>query len=152
MGTRVIGIGQAAAGDDGVGIAVLRQLGARALPPGVAIFEIAEATGLIPLLETRDTVILVDAVLGEGPPGEVIELEADALDDFSAKPLSTHGVDVAQAIALARTLFPDSAAPQVRIVGVRIAPPARYVHGLSPEVAAAVPRAVAAVCSRLGGG
>ena len=46
---------------------------------------------------------------------------------------------------------PTRVSPAIRIVGVTIAPPARYVQGLSPAVAAAVPRAVARVLALVGG-
>jgi hydrogenase maturation protease len=55
--------------------------------------------------------------------------------------VSTHGLGVAQAIALARAVAPDAVAPAIRIVGITIAPPARYVQALSPVVTAAVGRA-----------
>lgn len=148
---RIIAIGQRAAGDDAVGLAVLEALRRAALPPGTELVEAAEATELVPLLETRAPVIVIDAVVGPGPVGEVLELDGAALASSPERPVSSHGIDVAQALALARVLSPDSAAPSVSVVGVRIAPPRRFTHGLSEDVAAAVPRAVARVIERIGG-
>ncbi len=154
MAARIIAIGQRMAGDDGVGLAVLDRLRQGALPPGTELLEVTDATALIALLETRLPVILLDAVVGSGPVGEVIEFDAleDALAPGGASPVSTHGVNVAQAVALARVLSPLAEACSVSVVGVRIAPPRRYTVGLSEEVAAAVPRAAALVMNRIGEG
>lgn len=144
-GARVIGIGREAAGDDGVGPAVVRALLAAGVPPGVDVRYAGEPTALIPLLETAGPVILVDAVVG-AEPGDVLDLAPDDLARHGLTPLSTHGVGVVQAIALARTLSPDAVSPRIRIVGVGIAPPAPSYHpALSPPVAAAVPRAAQAI-------
>jgi hydrogenase maturation protease len=145
---RVIGIGRASAGDDGVGLAVVDALRAAAIGPGVELHSVAEPTALIPLLDGATRVVLVDAVVGAGQAGEVLALSADDLDDAAPRLFSTHGVSVAQALALARALAPGSAT-DVRIVAVCIARPAGPAHGLSAEIAAAVPRAAAAVLARI---
>ena len=138
---RVIALGQTAAGDDGAGLAVLEALRREGLPPAVELVHAADDSALVTLLATPAPVVLVDAVLG-GTPGEVIELGPEQLDARDVRPVSTHGLGVAQAIALARTLAPDTVSPAIRIVGITIAPPARYLQALSPAVAAAIPRAV----------
>jgi hydrogenase maturation protease len=150
MGARIIAIGQRAAGDDAVGLAVLERLRQAELPRGTELVEVGDGAALIPLLETRLTVIVLDAVVGPGPVGEVLELDADALEGASERPVSTHGVSVAQALALARVLSPDAVAPSVSVVGVRIPPPHRYTEGLSSEVAAAVATAASLVMTRIG--
>ncbi len=142
---RVIGIGRASAGDDGVGLAVVDALRAAPLGSGVELCNVAEPTALIPLLEGASRVVLVDAVVGAGRAGEVLALSADDLDDAAPRLFSTHGVSVAQALALARALAPDGPSADVKIVAVCIARPTGPAHGLSTEIAAAVPRAAAAV-------
>jgi hydrogenase maturation protease len=141
-GARVIALGQAAAGDDGVGLAVLEHLRRRGVPDGVELVHAAEDGALITLLETPRPVVLVDAVLGE-PPGEVLELTPQQLEASAVRAVSTHGLGVAQAVALAREVAPATVPPAIWIVGITIAPPARYVQALSAAVAAAVPRAAA---------
>ena len=150
MNARIIAIGQRAAGDDGVALAVLDVLRRTALPSGTELVEAEEATALIPLLETHRPVILLDAVVGPGAVGDVVEVDADALDATPEIPVSTHGLEVAQALALARVLSPEGFASSVSIVGVRIPPPRRWTTGLSSEVAAAVPRAASVVMARIG--
>ena len=140
MRARVIGLGQAAAGDDGVGLAVLAYLRERGVPDGVEALLVSEPSALIPLLETPVPVVLVDAVLGT-PPGEVIELGPDELDNRALLSVSSHGMGIPQAVGMARVLAGDAVSPSIRIVGVTIVQPDRFQHGLSPEVAAAIPRA-----------
>jgi hydrogenase maturation protease len=140
----VIALGQAAAGDDGAGLAVLVELRRGGVPDGVELLHAAEDGALITLLQTPEPVVLVDAVVG-GAPGEVLELGPEELATSGVHPVSTHGIGAAQAIALARTIGPATVSPAIRIVGITIAPPARYVQALSAPVAAAVPRAAARV-------
>lgn len=133
----VVGIGQPAAGDDGVGLVVARALAAR----GVEVREAADASVVLALLEAGRRVVIVDAVVGGGAPGAVVRLDPGALAAGPA-PLSSHGLGVADAIELARTLYGEGAA-RVAIVGVAIERPAGAALGLSPAVAAAVEPAAA---------
>lgn len=134
----VVGIGQLAAGDDGVGLAVARELAAR----GLAVREAADASVVLALLPAGHRIVLVDAVVGGGPPGTVLQLAPAALADGPA-PLSSHGLGVAEAIGLARTLYGDAAVDRIAIVGIAIDRPAAHAVGLSPAVAAAVGPAAA---------
>lgn len=147
--TRVIALGQAAAGDDGVGLAVLEELRRQGVPAGVELVHAAEDSALVTLLATPAPVVLVDAVLG-GEPGSVLELTPEALDASGVRPVSTHGLGAARAIALARTLSPETVSPAIRIVGIAIARPARYEQALSPAALAAVPSAAARVRALVG--
>jgi len=136
----VVGIGQPAAGDDGVGLAVARALAGR----GVEVRECADASVVLALLEAERRVVIVDAVVGGGAPGSVLRLDPAALASGPA-PLSSHGLGVAEAIELARTLYGERAARGVAIIGIAIdRPPAPgAAPGLSPAVAAAVEPAAA---------
>jgi hydrogenase maturation protease len=150
MNARIVGLGQRLAGDDGVGLAIVDRLRALGAPSGVELVEASDAGELLTLLETARPVIVVDAIVGAGPPGEVVDVDAAQIGGACGRPLlSSHGLDVCDAIELARTLFGQGASPQVRVVGVRIAPPARGTCGLSPTIDAAVARAAAAVLARL---
>ncbi|HSP80256.1 MAG TPA: hydrogenase maturation protease [Myxococcaceae bacterium] len=145
---RVIGLGQAAAGDDGVGLAVLEYLRVQGVPEGVELLEAEEPSALLPLLETPARVVLVDAVLA-APAGEVLELAPDELAQRGFSTLSSHGLGVAQAVALARLLSPEAVSPSIHVVGVSISRPERFREGLSPEVAAAIPHAASRVLTSL---
>lgn len=148
MRVRVIGIGQRAAGDDGAGPAVIDHLRAAGdLAADVELCEVAEPSALMPLLDGATRVIVVDAALGAGDPGELLVLEPEDLDTQALSPVSTHGLSVGQAIALARVLAPEAVCPDIRLVAVAAARPTGLVVGLSEPVAAAVPRAAALVRS-----
>lgn len=151
MGVRIVGIGQRFAGDDGVGIEVLRHLGDMVLPSDVTLHEVVEPTQIIDLVQTAERVIVLDALLGPGAPGDVRCVAAGELDSEALASVSTHGLGIGQAIALARILEPAGVSPAIVIVGVTIRRPRRQAEGLSPAVARAVPRAVAAVLSQVRG-
>ncbi|HSK04709.1 MAG TPA: hypothetical protein VK932_25840, partial [Kofleriaceae bacterium] len=71
----VVGIGQDAAGDDGVGLAVARALAGR----GLEVRQAADASVVLALLEAGRRVVIVDAVIGGGAPGAVVRLDPGAL-------------------------------------------------------------------------
>jgi hydrogenase maturation protease len=147
----VIGLGQAAAGDDAVGFAVLEHIRSLGAPAGLELVDAADPTALIALLQTRSRVVVVDAVVGASGVGEVIELDAEALEAWTGgRTLSTHGVSVAQAIELARILGPE-VSPRISLVGVSIALPERHTSGLSRAVRSAVPIAAQVVLTLVGG-
>ena len=150
MPARVIALGQAAAGDDGVALVILEQLRAHGVPDGVELLHAADAFALVPLLDTATPVVIVDAVL-HAPDGEVLELSPQQLAERDVRPISTHGVGVCQAIELAYTLAPEKGTPAIRIVAVSINQPRRYAQQLSRAVAAAVPLAVERVLAVIGG-
>ena len=145
---RIIGLGQAAAGDDGVGLAVLEWLQARGVPPDIEVVRASDDSALVHLLDTDVPVVLVDAVL-QRPTGEVLELTAEELATRHLVPITTHGMGVGQAIALAR-LLAGGISPSIRIVAVSIARPRRYHQHLSARVAAAVPHAARRVLALAG--
>lgn len=138
MSTRIIAIGEPEAGDDGVGPAVIAHLLATGGLGAAELVTVGEASALVPLLEFDGVVILVDALLGVAAPGEVFALAPEALDVRALAPLSTHGIGVGQAIALARMLAPERVAATILIVGVAIERPRRLGAELSAPVAAAV--------------
>ncbi|MEZ5540457.1 MAG: hydrogenase maturation protease [Pseudomonadota bacterium] len=146
MAVRVIGIGQPGAGDDFAGIAVVRALGAAGrLPAGIGLHEIADPARLVDLLAGTARAVLVDAIADGGEPGTVACLAPEALACLPRAPYSSHGIGVADAIALARVLAPDGDGPGIRIVAISIARPHGPGTTLSAPVAAAIPRAVACV-------
>jgi hydrogenase maturation protease len=153
MSARVIGLGQVAAGDDAVGLAVLDRVRRMGPPEGTELVAARDATALIELLQTERRVVVVDAVVGHPHLGEVLELSETALDPGvgGPRPLSTHGVSLQQAVGLARMTSCGIMAPEIVLVAVAIAPPERYTTGLSPAVQAAVPVAARVVLARIGG-
>ena len=132
----IIGIGTDTGGDDAAGLLAarrLRELGVEALDYS------GEVLGLIELWEGARSVILIDAMRSGRPPGAIAVLDARqaplAREDFA---VSTHGLGLAEAIALAAALgrLPE----RVVIYGIegRNFSPGDVV---SPEVLAAVEEA-----------
>jgi hydrogenase maturation protease len=110
----------------------------------VAVRESADASVVLTLLEAGHRVVVVDAVAGGGPPGSVMRLAPDALGG-GPTPLSSHGLGVAEAIALARTLYGPRIVARLAIIGIAIERPTVHVVGLSRAVAAAIGPATAVV-------
>jgi hydrogenase maturation protease len=147
IGTRVIALGQEAAGDDGVGLAVLAALRQQPIPSGTELVEARDASALISLLETPANVVIIDAAVA-AQPGQVIELPAGELADRSVHdlhPVSSHGLGIPQAIALVRQLSPSRISPSIRIVLITITRPVRYRAGLSSPITAIIDEAAARV-------
>jgi len=141
---RVIGLGQPAAGDDGAGIAVIVRLRAEAELEGVCYETISETSALVERLQTAVPVIVVDALVGGGRPGDVVVVDVERLAG-AVRPLATHGISVAQAIELARALAPESVSPIIRFVGIVIEKAEGDDSALSPPIASAVRTACAVV-------
>ncbi len=144
MTVRIIGIGQRAGGDDGAGPAVIDRLRTEGVGQEIELYEVAEPSALMPLLENARRVIVVDAALGAGKPGRVFEVRPDEVDTCAISSVSTHGMSVGQAIALARVLTPETVCPDIHLVAIAAERPVGLVIGLSPEVLAAIDRAAAA--------
>lgn len=147
--TRVIGIGQPAAGDDHVGIAVARALRAQTIPAGVELHEITDVARLVDLFEGIQRAILIDAVVSDNRPGNIQCLTLEDLESDPVTPLSSHGMSVTDAIGLAHTLSAAATRCDIHIIGITIKPPSRYAHAMSAPVAAAVPRAADLIANLL---
>jgi hydrogenase maturation protease len=147
---RIIGLGQALAGDDGVGLAVIAHLRQRSDLGDVELCEASDPSELVALLAHDRLVVIVDALLGT-PAGTTREIGIAEIDAAGPSTLSSHGMGLSQAIELARTLAPDRFAPRLHIVAVTIARPRPGERRLSPAVAAAVPHAAAIAVTLAGG-
>jgi len=145
--TLVVGLGQGDRGDDGVGPAIARAVGAR-LPAGsgVRVLEQEDPTALLDLWEGHDHVVVVDAVVTGGATGTLhrfeIGVDAPALPTGVRDRGGTHAVGLATAVELARALH--RLPSRVVVVAVEAE---RFAVGapLSAPVAAAVDEAAALV-------
>jgi hydrogenase maturation protease len=148
--TLVIGLGNPLMGDDGIGLAALAQLqGSRQLPGGVELVDGGTwGMNLLPLIESADTVILLDAIRLGRPAGTVIELEGEAVPRRLAHKLSPHQIDLGEVLALAalRGTLP----PRLYAIGLEPAL-VEMRTTLSPPVEAALPLMLARVVDRLDG-
>jgi hydrogenase maturation protease len=152
--TRVVALGQAAAGDDGAALLVLEQVCqlARTTPDSnVEFISAATPSRVVELLCHRGPVWILDAVVGAGTPGRILELTPEMLADEAPCSVSSHGMDVKQAIALCETLYPERLSPEIRILAISIDAPSCYGEGLSTVVAQAVERCARELQSQLFG-
>jgi len=144
---RVIGVGNPDRGDDAIGPTVATELAARVQPEVEVVVCTADPSQLIDRWASADTVVLIDAVVDEAPPGDVRVFDAgtDPLPTDVAT-LSSHGMGIPGAVELARSL--ERLPERLFVVGVS----AREFEGvgLSPEVEGAIERAVQAVMEVVG--
>jgi hydrogenase maturation protease len=128
----VIGIGTARA-DDAAGLAVADLLASRALPDGVVVLRCARPLpDLLDALDGADAAVLVDAARTGGTPGAIHRLVPDDL--ARRRSPSSHGLGVAQALALAAALGRTPA--RIEVVAIEAEQLER--DALSPAVAAAI--------------
>ena len=139
----VVGLGSLDRGDDAVGPAVARAVGALALP-GVRVVEHEDPTSLIELWSTYDVAVVVDAVRSGAQPGTIHVFEAtDGVAAWHASAskgsAGTHTFGVVSAVELSRAL--QRLPRRLVLVAVEAA---GLDHGapLSLPVAAAVEKAV----------
>ncbi len=143
----VIGVGNPDRGDDGIGRLVARRL-RDSVPAEVRIEEQdGAAAPLIESLRDARSVWLIDAVVSGAPPGTIRRTDCNATDALPARSgASSHGLGLAEAIALARTLH---GLPRVCILyaveGVMFAPGA----AMTPQVLAAADTVIALLAEEL---
>lgn len=144
----VAGIGNIFLGDDAFGVEVIRRL-ANKLPEtlrvedfGIRGFDLAYA-----LMDDYEAVILVDAILRNGPPGTLYTIEPDLKClESSGSSFEAHSLDPVKVLAFAQSM--GAKLNQVLVVGCE---PASLGDedgghmGLSPVVAQALDEAVAMV-------
>ena len=118
----VIGIGHPDRAGDGVGRRAVRRVRGRL--PGVEILERSgEATGLIADWSDRPVAYVVDAVRTGASPGTVHRLEVAGVDPGPlpsgfGSPASSHGLGLATAVELGRTL--GSLPARLVVLGVEV--------------------------------
>lgn len=145
----VIGCGNLLAADDGVGLHVVRSLKECQLPEGVKVIEAGcPGLNLLDLWVGCDRVILVDAVRSGAPPGTVHCFDTTLLPPREVMPLSTHGINVIDAVELGKRL--GNLPERLLIVGVEIASEEAFVEELTPAVAAAIPHARDRILEEIG--
>lgn len=137
----VIGVGNYLLGDEGVGVHVVNRMRSGPLPEGVEVVD-GGVGGLFLLefFEKADKVILVDAVLGGGKPGDIYVVKPEEFEEGGVKSLSSsHDVDVQLLVKVAREM---NALPELILVGVE---PKNYKEvgvTLSREVEEAIPKVI----------
>ncbi|MET8860378.1 MULTISPECIES: hydrogenase maturation protease [unclassified Streptomyces] len=145
--TLVAGVGNVFLQDDGFGVETVRRLAARVPgpPPGVELMD-AGIRGVhlaYRLLEGYRTLVLVDLVSRDGPPGTLYTIDVGP-EPPSARPgpgpLDTHAMDPATVLALLHDLHAGAGGTlpeQVYVIGCEPLDTGEGM-GLTPPVAGAV--------------
>jgi hydrogenase maturation protease len=154
MRTIVVGLGNPILRDDGVGVHVVRAA-ARQVQRDDIVFAEASIGGLrlLDLLAGYERAILVDAIVTpDGRPGEIRRLGPTDLR-CSRHAGSSHDVSLPAALALGRrmgmALPPDE---RISIIAIEAVDVLTFGEDCTPEVAAAIPRAVEVLLEELGDG
>ena len=145
----VIGVGNEFRHDDGAGPAVVTRLSGR-VPEGVELhLSEGEPTRLIEAWDGAALAVVVDAVRAEpAVPGRLHRLVLHRAGPGAARPASSHGLGLGEAIGLAQAL--DRMPGALILHAVEAADLGRGA-GLSPAVAAVIDALAAAVLRDLRG-
>lgn len=130
----ILGLGNLLCGDDGAGVAAITRLARdHEEPEGVRILDGGTlGLALLPWIRSAKTVLLVDAVLADAPPGTIVRIEGDEVTRAVAQRLSVHQVGVADLLDGARLL---GGLPE-RVILIGIVPGQMNLEvALSPAVA-----------------
>jgi hydrogenase maturation protease len=139
----VAGIGNLFLGDDAFGSEVARRLAVQPLPEGVRVVDygIRGMHLAYDLLDGYDALVVVDALPGDGAPGDLSVLTVGP-DDLGEGELDAHGM--APVAVLAGLGLLGGSLPPTYVVGCQPADVEEGI-GLTPAVAAAVDQAVTLV-------
>jgi len=142
----IAGVGNAWMQDDGFGGEVVRVLGEHELPSGVSVEDFG--TGGLDLayevMRGYDALVLLDVTRGGGPPGTLYVLEPEEAEIAAGiedgEMIDPHAMDPQTVLRFVRAVsgWPGS----VVVIACEPAEVEEPGMGLTPEVAAAVPRAV----------
>lgn len=141
----IITIGNEYMGDDGAGPAVFRALSTLLLPDHVELID--GGTGgmsILHVLKEYETSIIVDCADFGGTPGDITLFSPGDAISMKSHTYSLHDVDLMKIIDISRTI---GEAPSTVLI-VAIQPKSiTFNSSLSPEVAAAIPKAVEHILS-----
>jgi len=145
---RVLGLGNVLCGDDGAGIFALEELRRRHAWSEDVEFIDGGTLGLalLPTIESARSIIILDAILADAPPGSLITLEGASVEPVLRDRLSVHQIGVSDLLDALhwRGTWPGT----VCVLG--IVPERLDLRiGLSPGVAAGIDRLVDAAKTEL---
>jgi hydrogenase maturation protease len=141
----IIGIGNDFRRDDGVGLAVADRVAQRTLPGVRVLSGISESTTMLDAWSGAARAVVVDAVTGaDATPGRIRRWTVADLESTAV--VSSHALGLAQTCALGKALARMPAELVVFTVDVA---DTNHGTGLTPAVAAAVPRLVELIVAEL---
>jgi hydrogenase maturation protease len=141
----VIGVGNRYRRDDGVGPAVAAAISERALPGVRVLVDIADPVALLDAWSGASLAVVIDAAIGYPPsPGRL--RRCAVADIATCTTMSSHAIDIASTVSLGLVL---SRMPGEMVLFTIEAADTGHGEGLTPQVAAAVPKAADAVVAYL---
>jgi hydrogenase maturation protease len=146
-----VGLGSDIRADDGVGLHVVRTIRLQTAVDDVHVIEIGTAgLSILDHVLGYDRLILVDAIVSGAEPGTVHELRgADVARCSHLGP--GHDADLPTVLALGQKLAGDRMPRDVVVVAIEASNVTTVSMELTPEVRAAVPRAlelIESLCSK----
>ena len=149
MPISVLGMGNVLMGDDAAGPYALAVLSALyRIPDDVAVLDIGTpGLDLVPYLAGVDTLLLVDTVRSDAPPGTIRCYDKATLLRTKLQPrLSPHDPAVGQCLAMLE--IADCGPRELLLIGV-VPEKTAFGPGLSPAVQNAIPAVVSRIVSEL---
>ncbi len=115
----VLGVGNPLAGDDAIGIEIVKRLKKLKLPKEVDVIEGGTLSfQLINFFDNYDKIVVVDAVKSGKKPGSVVKIEMkDLIESISVSVASSHDFSfftVAKALSMIRKI------PEIVVVGIEV--------------------------------
>ncbi len=150
--TLVIGLGNPLAGDDGIGCRLAEALAQDPeLPEGTEVaYGGTDLLRLEDRLQDRAYVIVLDALLDDGPPGQLRTFGPDPAELRALVHAQGHAhhLSAAQALLLLRSVAGTLEGTDVVLLGITVRG-AAVQPSLSPELTDAVPRLAREVCDAI---
>lgn len=114
----VLGLGNILLTDEGVGVRVVEALQARGrCPEGVELLDGGTSgMDLIDRIGGRDLVVIIDALSADDPPGTLIRIDGEQLDEGLHTRMSPHEVGLADVLGFLRLM--DQSPARVVLYGV----------------------------------
>jgi hydrogenase maturation protease len=148
--TLIVGLGNTLLGDEAAGVEAVRHLEAKGGVPGALLLDGGTLSfTLAGHIAECSRLIVIDAAAMGTPPGSVRVFEGDAMDrQLSGRGKSVHEVSLLELLDMAR--LTDTLPRRRALIGIEPAL-VDWRDGLTAEVAAAIPKAVAAVHALIAG-
>jgi hydrogenase maturation protease len=138
----ILGVGNVLLRDEGIGVAAVRYLQERyEWPENVELLDGGtQGLKLMPLIQECDFLLVLDAILGDGPPGALYRLKGDEVRNSLGFRDSTHQTDLVDTLACCRLA---GHCPETLVIGMQ---PTEW-RSLQPELTLESAARIPALCA-----
>ncbi len=140
----ILGIGNILMSDEGLGVHIVNRMldSGMSIPDDVEVVDGGTAGfDLIPLMQGRDKIVIVDALKADDRPGSVYRFRPDRLTS-SANRMSLHEIGIMEVIRVLRLM---GETPEIEIVGVVPEDVATLDINISSAVRECMPAAIGTI-------